>query len=60
METLTPMMKLNTVRLLLSIIANLNWPLLQPDVKNVFLNEDLEEVYMDAPPSFKSFGSKVC
>ena len=54
------MMKLNTVRLLLSIIANLNWPLLQPNVKNAFLNEDLEEVYMDAPPSFKSFGSKVC
>ena len=61
-KTFTPVAKLNTVRVLLSLAANLDWPLQQLDVKNVFLNGDLEEeVYMDAPPSFDGrFGWKVC
>lgn len=37
------MAKLNIIRTLLSIVANLDWPLYQLDVKNVFLNGDLEE-----------------
>lgn len=61
LETFAPMAKLNTVRVL-SIAANLDWPLQQLDVKNVFLNGNLEEeVYMDPPPGCdKHFGSKVC
>ena len=53
------MAKLNTVRVLLSIEANLDWPPQQLDVKNAFLNGDLgEELYMDSPPDFdKKFGS---
>jgi len=49
-ETFAPVTKLNTIRVLLSLAANLDWPLQQLDVKNVFLNGDLEEeVYMDSP-----------
>ena len=52
----------NTVRILLSLAANLDWFLHQLDVKNAFLDDDLEEeVYMDSPPgSEHRFGTKVC
>lgn len=61
-EKLAPVGKLNTVRVLLSVAANLDWPLYKLDVKNAFLNGELEEeVFMDAPPRFEeSFGRKVC
>ncbi|RDX99115.1 hypothetical protein CR513_17875, partial [Mucuna pruriens] len=49
-ETFSPIVKLNTVRILLSLAANLDWPLHQYDVKNAFLHGDLEEeIYMDIP-----------
>ena len=41
------------MRVLLSLATNLDWPLLQLDVKNVFLHGDLEEeVYMDILPGY--------
>ena len=40
-KTFAPMTKINTVRVLLSLAANLDWPLQQFDVKNVFLHGEL-------------------
>jgi hypothetical protein len=47
-ETFAPVAKINTVQVLLSLAANLDWPLQQFDVKNTFLYGELsEEVYID-------------
>jgi hypothetical protein len=52
-DAFAPVEKINTVRVLLSLAANLDWPLQQFDVKNAFLHGDLtEEIYMDLPPGW--------
>ncbi|RVW96855.1 Retrovirus-related Pol polyprotein from transposon TNT 1-94 [Vitis vinifera] len=51
------------VGILLSLAVNQDWCLQQLDIKNVFLNGDLEEeVYMEIPPGFEGSMAKnqVC
>ncbi|GJW33150.1 ribonuclease H-like domain-containing protein [Tanacetum coccineum] len=52
-ETFSSVVKLATVRTILSLVVSRKWPIHQLDVKNTFLNGDLSEtVYMHQPPSF--------
>jgi len=49
----SPVTKLNSICVMISLAINLSWPLFQLDVKNAFLHGDLaEEVYMHQPLGF--------
>ena len=62
-ETLSPVVKHATVRLVFSIAVSCNWKIHQLDIHNAFINGVLtEEVYMKQPPGFVDFSlpSHVC
>jgi len=58
-ETFTPTTEWNTIRVVIALVAHSGWKVHQMDVKNVFLNGDLqEEIYMTQPPSFEVLGQE--
>ncbi|CAM8996453.1 unnamed protein product [Rhodiola kirilowii] len=62
-DTFSPVAKLTSIRLLISLAASHHWPLHQLDIKNAFLHGDLQEpIYMEQPPGFVAQGesAKVC
>ena len=62
-DSFSPVAKIASVRLLLSMVAMRLWPLFPLDIKNVFLHGELaEEVYMEQPLGFVAQGesSLVC
>ena len=60
-ETFVPVARLTLVWSLLAIVAAKRWQLFRMDVKNTFLNGDLqEEVYMKPPPGYEHPPNKVC
>ena len=60
-ETFALVACLTSVRCFIAVATIRRWPLYQMDVKNTFLNGDLqEEVYMQPPPSYQHSGSQVC
>ena len=62
-DTFSPVVKMTSVRLFISLVVTHNWDLHQLDIKNAFLHGDLqEEVYMEQPSGFVAQGEigKVC
>jgi len=61
-ETFSPVARFKTMRIVLALAAQQQWPVYQFDVKSAFLNGELqEEVYVEQPEGFvkKDSGEKV-
>jgi hypothetical protein len=61
-ETFSPLAKMNSICLVLSLTASHKWEFHQMDVKCAFLHDDLkEEIYMEQPPGYvQNESSLVC
>jgi hypothetical protein len=52
-ETFSPVAKMNSIFLVLSLVASHKWEVHQMDVKSSFLQRDLqEEIYMEQHPGY--------
>eukprot|EP00253_Pinus_taeda_P028262 PITA_28262 len=62
LKTFSPVAKMNSICLVLSLAASLKWEVHQMDVKSAFLHGDLhEEIYMEQPIGFiQTDSSLVC
>ena len=63
LETFAPVVRWETIRILVAIAVHLGWPIHQLDVLTAFLNGILkEDVYMNQPPGFVKPGQEhlVC
>jgi hypothetical protein len=53
LETFAPVVRWETIRILVALVVHLGWPIHQRDVLTAFLNGILkEDVYMHQPPGF--------
>ncbi|GKA84810.1 ribonuclease H-like domain-containing protein [Tanacetum coccineum] len=61
-ETFSPIVKIVTVRCILSLVVHNSWPVYQLDINNAFLYGDLvEDIYMSLPDGyFSKDDTRVC
>jgi hypothetical protein len=58
-EVFVPVARLDSVRLLIALVAHKGWEVHHMDVKSAFLNDDLhEEVYVEQPAGFVVTGKE--
>ena len=58
-EVFAPVARMETIRLLISQVAQFKWSIFQMDVKSTFLNGVLEEeVYLEQPPGYMKIGEE--
>lgn len=58
-EAFAPVVRHDTIRLVISLAAQNSWPIFQLDVKSAFLHGDLEEqVYIDQTPGYIKAGNE--
>ena len=59
-EIFFPVVRIASIRMLLTLVAHLKLELFQIDIKTAFLNGNLdEEIYMDQPIDFVSKGRRT-
>jgi len=52
-ETFSPVVKSNTIRIVISVTVHLNWGVRQLDINNAFLNGNLKDnVFMHQPEGY--------
>jgi len=60
-ETFAPVVRLETIRAILSLAVEEDWEIQQMDIKGAYLNGDLkEEIYMNQPEGFGDETSWLC
>jgi hypothetical protein len=59
-ETFSPVAKMNSIYLVLSLVVSHKWEVHYMDVKSAFLHGDLkEEIYMEQPPEYVQNDSSI-
>ncbi|GLT50492.1 hypothetical protein SLA2020_239750 [Shorea laevis] len=58
-EVFAPVVRMDTIRLVIALVAQNSWPIYQLDVKSAFLHGNLQEqVFIDQPPGYVKSGSE--